>query len=217
MIVSILNQKGGSGKTTLAVNLARCLAKQFESILLVDSDPQGSARTWHEKSDGELLNLVALDRPTLSKDVLKLSHNYDWIIIDGVPQVSNMTIAAIRCSDIVLIPVQPSPYDIWASEDTIRFVKDYQDNCVGKLKAAFVVSRKIINTNLGREIVSELEKFELPIFKNGTSQRVVYAESAQSGLTVFECDSTVAQAEITEIAKELWGFANETNNQLGVS
>lgn len=208
MIVSVLNQKGGSGKTTLSINLARCLSKQVKNLLLVDSDPQGSARTWHEKSDGELLNLVALDRPTLSKDVVKLSESFDWIIIDGAPQVSSMTISAIKCSDVVLIPVQPSPYDIWASEDTVRFVKDYQENCTGKLKAAFVISRKISNTKIGREIVSDLEHFGLPIFTSGICQRIIYAESAKSGLTVFETDSQIAQSEITDISKELWRFAH---------
>ncbi len=211
MIVSILNQKGGSGKTTLAVNLTRYFSKNSGGrVLLVDSDPQGSARTWHEKSDGEILNVVALDRPTLTKDVLRLKDDYEWIFIDGVPQVSNMTIAAIKCSDIVLIPVQPSPYDIWATCDTIRFVKDYRENCGGKPKAAFVVSRKIVNTNLGKEIAAELRKHDLPVFENGTCQRVAYAESAAVGLTVLDIQTaTEAKHEIEAIAKEVERFAND--------
>lgn len=207
VIISILNQKGGVGKTTLAVNLTRFFAKKGNT-LLVDSDPQGSARTWHEKTDGEMLNLVALDRPTLSKDVLKFSNFYDWIIIDGVPQVSNMTIAAIKCSDLVLIPVQPSPYDIWATYDTVRFVKDYQETCNGKLKAAFIISRKIVNTKLGKDITSELEKLELPVFKFGTCQRVAYAETAAVGLTVLDTKTTEAQNEIEQIGNEIGRFTN---------
>ena len=209
MIVSVLNQKGGVGKTTLSVNLSRYFqAISKGRVLLVDSDPQGSARSWHEKSNGEMLNIVALDRPTLAKDVLKLNDLYEWIIIDGVPQVSTMTIAAIKCSDVVLIPVQPSPYDLWASADTIRFVKDYQDSCGGKPKAALVVSRKIVNTKIGRDVTEELKKFELPIFENGTCQRIAYAESASIGETVLESYNLEAKKEIEEIAKELERFSD---------
>lgn len=211
MIVSILNQKGGSGKTTLAVNLTRYFTKnQKGKVLLVDSDPQGSARTWHEKSDGNILSMIALDRPALlTKETLNLSPDYDWIFIDGVPQISTMTIAAIKCSDIVLIPVQPSPYDIWASADTVRFVKDFQDNCGGKPKAAFVISRKIVNTNIGREIRTELEKHDLAVFEHGTCQRVAYAESAAIGLTVMDMKASEASHEIEEIAKEIERFAHD--------
>jgi len=213
MIVSILNQKGGSGKTTLAVNLTRFFTKNDRGrVLLVDSDPQGSARTWHEKSEGNLIRMVALDRPAiLTSEVLKLKEDYDWIFIDGVPQISGMTIAAIKCSDVVLVPVQPSPYDIWASEDTIRFVKDYQDYTGGKPKSAFVVSRKIVNTNIGKEINAELAKYDLPIFTNGTCQRVAYAESAAVGLTVLDSPNAKDAAhEIEEIAKEVERFTNDT-------
>lgn len=211
MIVSFLNQKGGSGKTTLAVNLTRYFCKNRRGrVLLIDSDPQGSARTWHEKSDGNVLSMIALDRPALlTKEALNLSSDYEWIFIDGVPQISTMTIAAIKCSDVVLIPVQPSPYDIWATADTVRFVKDYQDTCDGKLKAAFVISRKIVNTNIGREIRSELEKYELPVFEHGTCQRVAYAESASIGLTVMDIQATEASNEIEAIAKEIERFAHD--------
>ena len=83
MIISILNQKGGSGKTTLAVNLARYFTLQKEKTILIDSDPQGSARDWHTNSDGELLEVIGLDRPTIDKDINKFKMLYDWIIVDG--------------------------------------------------------------------------------------------------------------------------------------
>jgi len=76
MIVAILNQKGGSGKTTISVNLARALQKENQKILLVDSDPQGSTRDWHEAGNGNLLNVVGIDRPTLDKDI-KTFKGYD--------------------------------------------------------------------------------------------------------------------------------------------
>lgn len=205
MIISILNQKGGSGKTTLAVNLTRYFTKHtHRRVLLVDSDPQGSARTWHEKSDGNLLRMVALDRPNiLKKGIHDIREDYNFIIIDGVPQISAMTCAAIQCSDLVLIPVQPSYYDIWATADTVQLVKEYQESFRENLKAFFVISRKIVNTNIGKEVAGELEKYGIPIFRSGTCQRVVYSDSTGDGLTVLETQAKEAINEIEGIAKEI--------------
>lgn len=207
MIVAILNQKGGAGKTTISVNLARALQQDKSKILLVDSDPQGSARDWHAAGNGDLLTVVGLDRPTLDKDIKGICHGYDWVLIDGAPQLEEMAIAAIKCADIVLIPVQPSPYDIWASEDLVEVVKARQQIANGKPKAAFVISRQITNTNLGREVRDALNGYELPIFKNGTFQRVVYAKTAALGSTVLDAEPTSEAAnEIKMIAKELKEF-----------
>jgi len=205
MIISILNQKGGVGKTTLAVNLARAFTKKNKKTLLVDSDDQGSASIWHEKANGELLDLTCLSKLTLEKDLQKFLPIYDYIFIDGIPRVSPLTVAAIKWSDIILIPVQPSPYDIWATHDIVRLAKDRQEITNGRLKAYFVISRKIVNTNIGKEIGKELGKMDLPSFENGTSQRVVYASSVENGLTVLDGDyhGTEACKEIEKITKEL--------------
>ena len=113
MIISILNQKGGTGKTTLAVNMARAYTKRSFKTLLVDSDSQGSALRWHEESGGDLIDLTCLPVTTLDKDVVKFKDRYERIIIDGIPRVSPLTICAIKAANVVLIPVQPSTYDIW--------------------------------------------------------------------------------------------------------
>jgi chromosome partitioning protein len=214
MIVSIINEKGGCGKTTISINLARCLTLRLQEhfinkkVLFVDSDLQGSARSWHQNNDGELLTMIALDRPTLAKDVLKFKDDYEWIIIDGVPQISSMSIAAIKCADVVLIPVQPSYHDISASVNTVRFVKDFQEANDDKPKAAFVVSRKIVNTNVGKDIYKELLKYDLPIFSSGTCQRVAYVECIYEGKTVMEYSDILAKREICNLTDELEEFAN---------
>ena len=211
MIISILNQKGGSGKTTLAVNLARYFTLRKEKTLLIDSDPQGSARDWHTNSDGELLEVIGLDRPTIDKDINKFKMLYKWIIVDGAPQLSNMAVKTVMCSDVVLIPVQPSPYDIWASNDIVELVKARMDITDGKLKAAFVVSRQISNTCIGKEVRTILEQYHLPIFQTGTFQRVAYAATA-NGSTVFDgdlLDNSPSAIEIIKIADELEKFINE--------
>jgi chromosome partitioning protein len=209
MIVSVLNQKGGAGKTTISVNLARALQKDNTKVLLVDSDPQGSARDWHAAGDGEFLTVVGLDRPTLTKDISAIDTSYNWVIIDGAPQLADMAVAAIKCSDIVLIPVQPSPYDIWATEDLVDVIKARQEVTDGKPKAAFVISRQITNTNIGKEVREVLINYGLPVFKNGTFQRVIYAQTATNGSTVLDADPNgEASKEISQIVEELKEFCS---------
>jgi chromosome partitioning protein len=207
MIISILNQKGGTGKTTLAVNIAREYTKRTFKTLLVDSDSQGSALRWHEESGGELVDLTCLPVTTLDKDVVKFKDRYERIIIDGVPRVSPLTVCAIKAADVVLIPVQPSPYDIWATEDLVRLVQERIEITEGKLKAAFVICRSIKGTLLGREIVELLEPLGLPVFSSRTCQRQEYARCVSEGRTVCE-DMTEANKEIVAITNELEDWAH---------
>lgn len=205
MIISVLNQKGGTGKTTLAVNIAREYTNREVKTLFVDSDSQGSALRWHEESGGKLIDLTCLPVTTLDKDVVKFKDRYDRIMIDGVPRVSPLTVFAIKASDVVLIPVQPSPYDIWATEDLVRLVRDRIEITEGKLKAAFVVSRHIKGTLLGKEITEKLMALDLPVFIHGTCQRIEYAKAVQDGRTVCESNTDAAK-EICSIVNELEDF-----------
>jgi chromosome partitioning protein len=206
-IIAVLNQKGGAGKTTLSTNLARALQLAGDKVLLVDSDPQGSARDWNAAGNGDLLPVVGLDRSTLAKDIQAIQANQDWLIIDGAPQIAELAVAAIKCADVILIPVQPSPYDVWACEDLVEIIKTRQDITNGKPKAAFVISRVIKNTQLSKEIGEALEGYGLPVFKHFTSQRVIYPKTAATGSTVLDADSSgEAAAEIRAIAQELKEF-----------
>jgi chromosome partitioning protein len=208
-IIAVLNQKGGAGKTTLSTNLARALQLDGDKVLLIDSDPQGSARDWNAAGNGELLPVVGLDRPTLAKDIQAIQDNQDWLIIDGAPQIAELAVAAIKCADMILIPVQPSPYDVWACEDLVDIIKTRQEVTNGKPKAAFIISRVIKNTQLSKEIGEALEGYGLPVFKNFTSQRVIYPKSAATGLTVLDAENSGdAAAEIRAIAQELKEFLN---------
>jgi chromosome partitioning protein len=207
-VVAVLNQKGGSGKTTIATNLAHALHRQDQRVLLIDADPQGSARDWNEANGGTLLPVIGLDRETLPKDLAAVSNGYDWIVIDGAPQVVKMSAAAVKAADIVLIPVQPSPYDIWACADLVDIIKARQDMTGGKPKSAFVVSRVIKNTRLSGEVTAALADYGLPVFKSLTTQRVLYPTTAATGHTVFTRSNNGAAGEIDAIKDELMVFAD---------
>jgi chromosome partitioning protein len=202
MIVSILNQKGGVGKTTIAVNLASAFKSMGYKVLLVDSDPQGSARDWHAQNGGETLDVIGLDRPTLDKDIMRFKKQYDVIFVDGAPGLPNMATRAILCSDVVLIPVQPSPYDVWSTSDLVGLLRQRQEIAEGKPRAAFIISRKIVNTILGREVRAVLEEYQLPVLANGTSQRVVYPSNDAEGKTALDSDCE-AKREILALAAEV--------------
>ena len=125
--IAVLNQKGGSGKTTIATNLAHVLKLADSKVLLVDSDPQGSARDWNEANNGQVLPVVGLDRETLPTDLKAISAGYDFVVIDGAPQIAKLSAAAVKAADLILIPVQPSPYDIWAASDLVELIQARQE------------------------------------------------------------------------------------------
>lgn len=210
MIISLLQEKGGAGKTTISINLAHSLQRKGFSVLLVDADAQGSARDWHQANGGQLLEVIGMDRPTIDKDLKQFRKRYDYIIIDGSPRLSEMAIKTIIASDIVLIPVQPSPYDVWASSSIVALIKQRQDITEGKPKAAFILSRQIVSTRIAKEARDALHEYNLPIFENGTYQRVIYSDTAKNGQTVLTSQDTRAKHEIEEITKEVVTFSGRS-------
>lgn len=206
-VIAVLNQKGGSGKTTIATHLARALQLQGSSVLLVDSDKQGSARDWSAVDESNPVTVIGLDRPTLDRDLKNISDK-DFVVIDGSPQATDLAISAIKTADFVLIPVQPSPYDIWATSDLVDLVKQRIEMTDNKLKSAFVVSRAIKNTKIGTEVSEVLTEYGLPVLDAKIVQRIAYPNSAAIGKTVFETESknSDAVAEMNALATEVKSY-----------
>lgn len=200
-VVGILHGKGGVGKSTIAVNLARALQLRGLDVVIIDCDAQGTAQSWKaSRSDGaDLPAVFAVDRPRgLEDDVRKLAGSFDVAIIDGGAQLQEMHAAIIKASDLALIPVQPSPADIWPTSDIVELIKARQE-VTGRPQAAFVVSRRKAGTKLGAAVTGVLERFELPVW-NGTCDRVAYAEAMGRGAGVVEMSGArKAKAEIEQL------------------
>ncbi len=203
-IISFLNQKGGVGKTTISTNIAVSLQMDNQKVLLVDSDPQGSLRDWNEANEGKLIPVVGLDRETLAKDIEGVKSGYDIVIIDGAPQSSKLVAAAIKVSHLVIIPVTPSPYDVWACSDLIEIIKARQEVTNGSPVCRFLISRSRKGTNLSEDIIEALSGYEIPILENRTTHREVYAKTASEGLTVYhDLKAEEAINEITSLKNEI--------------
>ena len=203
-VVAIVNQKGGVGKTTLATNLAWSLA-ETGTVLLLDADPQGSARDWgHFNTNGpDSLSVLRVGHDPLVDQVRKLSGRYDWVILDGPPGISNISADAVRVAEVVLIPAKASAFDVWAAADIVAAVKARQRSSKGLPKAAFVITMAKPRTRLGRQIDAALAELGLPVLSSRTSDRVAYTHAGNEGTSVIEGSDRTARDEILAIRREL--------------
>ncbi|MDP1862931.1 MAG: ParA family partition ATPase [Thiobacillus sp.] len=211
MIIALLNQKGGVDKTTHATHIAGELAIKGSSVILVDADPQGSALDWTQRRSQNglprLFGAVGLARETLHQEAPELARRCDHIVIDGPPRIAALARSALLAADVVLIPVQPCPYDVWASAEMVSLIREAQVFRPA-LRAAFVINRRVRTTVIGREARSALADQPLPSLLSEVRQRIVFADSVARGQLALEPDAdSMAAREIAALSDEVLRMA----------
>lgn len=207
MIVALLNQKGGVGKTTLALHLAGQWASQGRRILLIDADPQGSALDWSQQRAAEglprLFSLIGLARDTLHIEAPELAQGVDHVVIDGPPRVATLLRSALFACDLALIPVQPSPLDGWASAEMLKLI-DQARIFKPEISARFLLNRYPARTLIARATAESLADHDPPLLSHHVGQRVVFADAMQTGRLAGEIDPDSAAAqEVAALAAEI--------------
>ncbi len=203
MIISLVNQKGGVGKTTAVVNLASGLAEADYRILVIDSDPQGSVIQWQSIADRQEFDVRHLSGPQLKNELKSLGRRYDHIIIDTPPAIEDITRTVIEVTNLALIPIAPSPLDIWSSQETISLINSLKKR-YRKLSARILIYRKIPGTRLGKEAREAMQSYELDILSSEISQRIVFVEAMIAGLSVLQfAPKSIAASEIRSLCKEI--------------
>ncbi|ODP36787.1 ParA family partition ATPase [Sphingomonas turrisvirgatae] len=211
MIVAFLNQKGGVGKTTLALHLAGAWSTRGRRVLVVDADPQASALDWADQRLREglprLFGVLGLARETLHKELPDLARDTDHLIIDGPPRVAGIARSALLAADLVLIPAQPSPFDGWASSEMLRLL-DEARIFRPELRARMLLNRCAARTVIARETAEALADQDPPMLASRVGQRVAFADAARTGRLASESDTgQMATRDIEALADELDGLA----------
>lgn len=200
--------KGGAGKTTLCANIASTLSDKYK-VLMIDTDhPQSSLLHWfnirNEKYVIENLDLlVAKNLAQLQKMIRDNLSNYDYILIDGHPRITNLTRAAVLLSDLAIVPLSPSQVEVWSTQHLADIIHEAK-KLKPELESRLCWNRYRVRTNSAEEVVKTATKeLNLESLKTKLGNRVAYLDSFATGLTVAEWHDTAAKLEIWSLTSNI--------------
>ncbi len=210
MRIAITNLKGGVGKTTITTNLAVSFAHRGKRVCIVDSDlAQKSSMEWAGNRSESMPHIPVYGAMAkqLNKEVAKLNEENDIVFIDGTPQLSELAERTVLASDILIIPISPSIYDLRAFESFFEKVEQInqvrEEQGLKMVKTYVIVNRIAEKTNLGREILEALKDYAVTVFDTKLANRIAYAETATGGLGVAEWKDKKAKEEFENLADEV--------------
>lgn len=206
-VIAVVNQKGGAGKTTLAMLLAGSLADGRKRVLVADADPQNTALRWATAGQGFPADVEDLsgEEGKLHKQLRKRLDDYDYIVIDSPPAASApVTQSALKLAHLALVPVIPSPLDLWASLRIREAIEAARHKNPG-LMARIMVNQAQLNTLLAREVLAMLPEFGIPMLAAQLKQRTAYRQCAALGGTLANLGSRagIAAIEVAALAREV--------------
>jgi chromosome partitioning protein len=203
-VIAFVGNKGGAGKTTLTVNLAVGLGGMGR-VAILDTDPQGSSAQWRSIAEDEMLPPVISATHDLLAQVGDLEQQHDYLVVDCPPSVQvPQTLAVLQVSDVALIPVQPSPFDLWASIHIENAVKQARASNPA-LQALLVINQLEPRTTLSQLMRDALAEIEVPVAATAIQRRAVYRASALEGRSVYGMGKrgAAAVAELDQLIQEV--------------
>ena len=206
MIISITSLKGGSGKSTIAMNLAVCFAHAKYKVCIVDTDTNQSSYRWQGLRPSDLPKVPvfgALDGSSLTPTVKALDADYEIVIIDGTPSLSKTTSKIILLANLIVIPVMTSGLDVWATELFLERIKDAKEQREEVIPAYFLLNKYKSNINFAKEVKEVLNETGIPLLETSINDRIIYAIASVQGLGVLECKDMKAKNEMTTLFNEI--------------
>jgi chromosome partitioning protein len=210
--IAVVNQKGGAGKSTIAVHLARWLQRQKKSVFLVDADGQKTSSLWLESLADEIPFQVLQAPDELLEQLPKLSQEHEWLLVDGPATLGETTRALLLWADLALIPCQPAGVDLASASDIVRLVRQAKAIRGGLPKAVLFLNKAIKGTKLKDEAFSVLQQVQdVKLLPTIIHQRQVITDSFGQGATVFDLTGTpagTARQELESLFKQAMEVLN---------